>query len=121
MANKPADLPEWASTDITELKVIDGTPVNLLNKVEPPAEWKLSGELYQENLPRAYINYQFDLLDSWITNIDERTSKVGVIHLTTDSGQTEVDLGNRFGGTWTARGTQAIGTAATVYVFERTA
>jgi len=117
----PTDYPEWASTDVTELKVIDGTPVNLVNKVEPPAEWKLSGELYRENLPRPYINYQLDLINDWVVNVNVRTSRVGQIYITTAAGETVSTLAADFGGTWTARGTNALGSAATCYIFERTA
>ena len=117
MANKPTDLPEWASTDVTELKIIDGTPVNLLNKVEPPAEWKLSGELYQENLPRAYINFQFDLIHDWITHLDERYV-AGDFHLGANA-DTAVAVSVRLGGTWVDRGTDTIA-GQTVRLFEKT-
>jgi len=117
----PTEYPAWATSEVTELRVIDGTPVNLLNKVEPPAEWKLSGELYQENLPRAYINYQFDNINDWVVNINVRTSRVGQVYLTTDAAETVSTLATDFGGTWTARGTDTLGTSGTIYVFERTA
>jgi len=115
----PTDYPEWASTDVTELKVIDGTPVNLVNKVEPPAEWKLSGELYRENLPRPYINYQLDLINDWVVNVNVRTSRVGQIYSTANASETISTLAADFGGTWEAKGSGALGTAATVYFFQR--
>jgi hypothetical protein len=121
MADKPSLYPSWATSDLDEVRIIDDAPVILSNKVEPTAEWKASGELYRENLPRPYVNYQFNLLDSWVKNLDERTSLVGTVQLTTNAAETITTLASRFGGTWTARGNTTLGTSPTTYVFERTA
>ena len=108
---------EWASSDITQTTA-DG---NIDNKQEPTEEWKDSGSLYQQNLPYPLLNYQFNLIDEWLRNLNERSyGTVGDIYTTTDT-PTVGDLATRFGGTWTARGTQNIGTIVGASVYERTA
>lgn len=67
---KPSAFPSWATNDIDEVRVIDDAPVILPNKTQPPQEWQDSGELYRENLPRPYVNYQFNLIDEWIQYFD---------------------------------------------------
>ncbi len=121
MADKPAETLEWASQTVIESETINGSPESLNNKLEPTEEFKDSGLLFKENFPRPYLNFFFDLVSRWINNLDERTSIVGAIYLTKEPGITVGILATRFGGTWTARGTDTIGTAASVNVFERTA
>ena len=67
---KPTKFPSWATNDLDEIRSIDEAPVVLANKVEPTQEYKDSGELYRENLPRPYANYQFNLIDEWIQYFD---------------------------------------------------
>lgn len=120
MADKPSVDMEWANNSVNEIRIIDDAPVSLANKTEPPQEFKDSALLYRQNLARAYLNYTLNLVSLWLKNLDERTSKVGVLHLTTDNTQTVGDLATRFGGTWTQRSNDTIG-GQTTYVFERTA
>ena len=63
---KPTLFPRWATNDTTEIRVVNDAPVSLDNKVEPTTEFKDSGALYRENIPRAYLNYMFNLIDEWI-------------------------------------------------------
>ena len=120
MADKPAEFARWAENDIVDVRNINGIDTNLPNKIEPTEEWKLSGERTRENLPREYVNYQFNLLDEWVQNLDERTSTVGSVHLTTAS-ETAGSLNLRFGGTWVANGSATLGTLSGINVWERTA
>ena len=67
---KPTLFPRWATNDITEVRVVNDAPVSLDNKSEPTTEFKDSGELYRENIPRPYLNYQLNLIDEWIQHFD---------------------------------------------------
>ena len=117
MADRPTTFPSWATVFQTQTTP-DG---DIDNRMEPTQEYKDSGTLYQENLPYPYINYQFNLSDEWIQNLDERAGgTIGDIYMTTAS-PTVGDLADRFGGTWVARGTQNLGTIVGANVFERTA
>jgi len=120
MATKPSSYPQWASEDITELKSIGAPLQNLAlpNKLEPPEEWKRSGELYEEPLPAEYINYNFNLLDEWIRHLDERFI-IGDIHISKTS-EDIATIGARLGGTWVDRGTDTLA-GQTVNVYEKTA
>ena len=113
--------PEWAATDIAQTVLINAVEVIIDNKLEPTPEWKASGELFNENLPYPYINYQFDLINDWMVSLNSRAyGEIGDIYSTTDSPSVG-DLAIRFGGTWTARGTQNLGTIVGANIFERTA
>lgn len=118
MAVQPTLYPEWATDIVQEVKVIDGITVVLNNKLEPNVEWKTSGEKYRENLPRQYVNYNFDLIDQWTKHLDGRYA-VGDIHLSI-SVEGSVAISARLGGTWVSRGTQGLGTI-TANVWEKTA
>lgn len=78
---KPNTLPRWAET--SEADASTGAE----NKVEPTEEFKLSGLKRQELLPRAFINYQFDLLSRWVEFLSQ-----GAVVATTPA--LELDLGN---------------------------
>ncbi len=119
MALRPTDFPEWAIDALNEIKVIDGITTVLPNKLEPSAEFKLSGEKFRENLPRQYINFQFDLIDEWFKHLDGKYA-VGDVFTTTSTESVAV-LSARLGGTWTARGTQDLGTLIAVKIYEKTA
>ena len=121
MAVKPITFPEWATDDIQELKDINNDLIDevLDNKIEPTPTWKSTGQLYQENLPYPYFNYQFNLIDEWIQHLDSRFA-VGDIHMVdTAVGETVTTINARLGGIWVAKGTAvAIGTAS-VDVFQK--
>ena len=115
MADIPAKFPEWGSVFQTQT-TIEG---DIDNRQEPPEEYKDSGTLFQENLPYPYVNYQFNLIDEWIQNLSERAyGVIGDVYMTSAS-PTVGTLATRFGGTWTARGSDTVGTAS-VNVYERT-
>lgn len=65
---KPVSFPQWATAG--QLDPITGAP----NKVEPTSEFKVSGLKRREPLPRAYVNYQFDLISDWLEYFDENLS-----------------------------------------------
>ena len=114
---KPTEYPDWAGTLTTETKTVFGVQQELVNRTPVPASYSDKGVLAGSGLVRQYINQQFYLLGLWVRYVDTLYA-VGHIHL--DKVETDpVAIGTRFGGTWTARGTQAIGTI-TANVFERT-
>jgi hypothetical protein len=119
MAEQPVNYPEWATDEVLEVKVIDGITTVLNNTLEPNPEWKLSGQKFEENTPRQYLNYQFNAIDLWVKHLDERY-KIGDVHLTT-SVESVANISIRLGGTWVARGTEGIGSIVTVFVYEKTA
>ncbi len=117
------DIFEWASSDITQT-VQDpddtATTVDIDNKTEPVTEWKTNGILYNVNTPYPYVNYAFNLIANWITNLQSRAGgKVGDIEITTDAGATITTYADIHGGTWLSLGSDTLA-ATTVYVFERT-
>ena len=118
MADKPADYPEWGTNNVIQSVEIDGLVVTFSSKLAPTAEWGLSGAKYNENTPRQYINQQFDLLNQWVTHVDQRYA-VGDVHLTTST-ENAAEISARLGGTFVQRGTQSIGTI-TPKVWEKTA
>ncbi len=118
--SRPTQFPEWASTEITETVPIGGVDVDIDNKKEPTPEWKASGSLYNENTPYPYFNYQFDLTNNWVINLDQRAGGVvGDIYTTTASPSVS-DVQDRFGGVWVDRGSDTLA-GQTVNVYERTA
>lgn len=64
--DKPTDKPVWAEDDLTD--PITGAD----NKQAPTDGFKLSGLKRKQPLPRAYLNYQFDNINSWINWIEDQ-------------------------------------------------
>lgn len=123
MATKPTLYPEWATDNIQQSIDINDDQINELldNKIEPTPTWKSTGQLYQENLPYPYFNYNFNLINEWVTHLDQRNPVGTVITIAASANDTAATVSTRMGGTWVARGIDfALGTA-TVDVFERTA
>lgn len=120
MADRPTIFPTWATNNLDEPVQIGGATVLVTNKVEPTSEFKATGLKARENFARPYLNYQFNLLDEWVENLDTRTSQIGKVELTSDSGRTITDYADEFGGTWTSHGSTTLA-GLTIYVFERTA
>ena len=118
MAAKPSKTASWATNVVEQIQIIDDAPVPLGNKSEPSQEYKDSGELYRENLPRPYLNYQLDLIDEWLQHLDERYT-VGDFHLGA-SADTAGAVSTRLGGTWVDQGTDTIA-GQTIRLFEKTA
>ena len=73
MPTKPNTLPEWATNDLVD--DLNGLP----NQREPTPEFKASGLNREENLGRQHLNYQFDLLNQWITWIASGMGTTGQI------------------------------------------
>ncbi len=122
MSAKPTKFPLWATDDIQELKDIDGDSIDevLDNKIEPTPTFKSTGQLFQQNLPYPYFNYQFNLIDEWVQHLDGRFA-VGDIHMVdTAAGETAGTISIRLGGTWVSVGTDSVGTAQAVEVFKKT-
>ena len=88
---KPIKYPDWAIDDVEEVRVIDDAPVILSNKVEPTQGFKDSGELYRENLPRPYLNYQFNLINEWIKHNDSLTEHI-LLPVTNETGNLTVGV-----------------------------
>lgn len=80
MATPAEGLPIWATNEVVE--TIDGKTYT--NRLAPPTEVKNSGLLFQEPAARSWMNYQFYLLNKWITELDVRTTggsvQTGWIH-----------------------------------------
>ena len=123
MAIQPSLYPEWANNVVDEPVEIGGNTILVTNKVEPTQEFKDSGELARENLPRPYLNYQFDLINQWIEHLDERYAVGDFFHGATS--ETATTIGDRLGGTWTDHGTYSVTTSGTgnvtMRLFEKTA
>jgi hypothetical protein len=120
MAVQPAIYPEWATDDIQQLIDINGDAIDevLDNKIEPTPEWKASGQLFQENLPYPYFNFEFNLIDEWVQHLDQRQI-IGDIHIS-KSGESAANISTRLGGTWVDHGTDTLA-GQTVNVFEKIA
>lgn len=119
MAAQPTLIPEWATNTVEEPYVApNGNTILVTNKEEPTQEFKDSGELAGEPLPRAYINFQFNLIKEWVEHLNERYV-VGDFHLGA-SGDTAGAVSIRLGGTWVSRGTDTLA-GQTVRLFEKTA
>jgi hypothetical protein len=119
MAVQPLVYPAWASVDEQQTVDLEGNGVLTVvdNKLEPTEEWKLSGEKFQENLPRQYVNYQYDLLNSWVIYLDEGV--IGDFRMM-PSAATQATVETRFKGTWTDHGTDTFA-GQTIRLFEKTA
>lgn len=114
---RPSILPAWATNAVNETKQIDNKTVVLPNKRVIPTTYELNGALFGTTLIRQYFNTILDLLSLWTIHLDARVA-VGHVHL--DYINVSVaTLATRFGGTWQAEGTQALGTIATVYVYRK--
>jgi len=94
MADAPSTFPVWAQDTYLD----PTTSAN--NKLEPSEDFKLTGLNRNEDLTRPNLNYQFDLIDRWIENLDERTSTIGATYITTNTGQSQSTIEDRLGGTW---------------------
>jgi len=121
MALPAEGYPEWGNNQVDETVLIGGVSVLVTNKVAPTQEFKDSGLLAREPLPRPYTNYMFDLINRWISHLDKRYS-VGDIHGTV-SGESVGDISTRLGGTWVSIGAGlSLGTeSGTVEWFKKTA
>ena len=70
----------WATSLIVENVTYEDpdtgveTPITVSNKLEPPAQFKNSGALFEENIPRAYLNYMFDEVRKAIEDLDNRVT-----------------------------------------------
>lgn len=117
MATKPQEYPDWAENDVQELKDVnnDGNLVLLDNKTAPTPEYKLSGELFQQPLPYNYVNYQFNLINSWLKYIDQGVVGDYKVMPTAETATTMVD---RFGGTWQDIGTDTVA-GETIRLFKK--
>lgn len=68
----------WATTMVVEnVTYVDPdtgeeTDISVSNKIEPPAQFKDTGALFEENIPRAYINYMFDEIRKAIEDHENR-------------------------------------------------
>lgn len=82
---KPSLHPLWATLE--ENDPTTGLP----NKVEPTAQWKNSGQKDGEFVPRAYLNYNFDLLSEWTTYLDGEVDNLNAT--VGDIGKVDVSLG----------------------------
>ena len=69
MTDRPTDLPEWASTLVT-----DPTTGNQ-NKEKPPEDLLNFGWDVSDYVARQDINYMLDLLSTWINYLDENRNK----------------------------------------------
>ena len=115
---KPTDYPLWATVLNNEVKTIEGNTVTIPNRDTIPTDYSDDGILFGETVHRKYLNQVLHLTSLWVDHLDKRI-ETGHVHL--DNVETSaVNIGLRFGGTWTARGTQTIGTL-TANVFEKTA
>lgn len=70
MATKPNKYPEHA----VNLEVDPQT--SAVNKVEPPQEWKNSGEKKDQPFPRPWMNYILNLIYKWIVYFDEKLDEI---------------------------------------------
>ena len=115
---KPTEYPLWATNLVNEAKTVQGNSVTLPNRITIPTEYSDGGILFGTTVIQEYLNQVLHLASLWVDHLDKRI-ETGHVHL--DNVETSaVNIGLRFGGTWTARGTQAVGTL-TVNVFEKTA
>ena len=63
---KPTSKPNWATND--ENDPLTGAP----NKVDPSAEFKLSGLKRNQPLPRSFLNFQFNLIRRWFDWVEDQ-------------------------------------------------
>ena len=71
---KPSSYPEWAINYLEELRSINGVERLVANRKEPFQEWKNTGELYNQNIPREYLNWQLYTIGEWIKHLDSTVS-----------------------------------------------
>lgn len=64
----PTSFPQWAVNSETD------PTTGAENKIEPTQEFKDSGLKREQLLPRAFVNYQFDLISQWLVELDSRTT-----------------------------------------------
>lgn len=68
MADKPTDLPEWATTE--EVDPVSGQS----NRVEPPTDKKDTGWDRREIPPRQWLNWLLWVISKWVGWLDAGTS-----------------------------------------------
>lgn len=113
MAELPTEELRWASETVQEVVNINGVPILVENKTEPPDAFKSTGILARQRVGRSRINWFFDLTSRYINHLVERYS-VGDVHVTTVN-ESDVDISERLGGTWEQYGSQTINTVPTYY------
>ena len=123
MSAIPTETPEWGTDSVEETRVIDDAPVVLPNKTTPSQEYKDSGVLHRENLPRPYFNFIVDLLCRWAIHLNERYSVGTFVQEATT--ETATTINAKLGGTWLDHGTFSVTTSITgsvaMRLFEKTA
>lgn len=68
--DKPTKIPLWAVDDIVDQT--EGTN----NAIEPPAERTAEGWVFQERLPRNYLNWQQRQYGNWIGHLNGWRAKI---------------------------------------------
>ena len=69
-ASDPASLQTVTYTDEDGIE----TEVTVTNKTEPSGQFKNSGALFEEPIPRQFLNYMFDEIYKAIQDIDSRVT-----------------------------------------------
>lgn len=72
---------KWAINDITETVNYENengdiTEVTVTNKAEPLAQFKNSGALFEEPIPRAYLNFILNKLYLAVVDLETRVSNL---------------------------------------------
>ena len=116
---KPTETLGWAVNQVDETATVNGNLQAVTNKIEVTSQLKNSGWLAGEPIARPYLNWLFDYLMRWVGNLDERTSFVGKIEMTTDAAKTITNYSEDFGGVWEKLTDETLG-GKTVHIFERT-
>lgn len=67
----------WASDTVIENPTYTDdqgvtTNITVSNKVEPLSQYKDTGALFEEEIPRSYVNYMFDALYRAISDLETR-------------------------------------------------
>jgi hypothetical protein len=104
----------WAEQET--LDIDSGTS----NKAVPIQQYRDSGILEGQPLPRQFFNWMMAKIDDWLSYFGDRTP-VGAIKYTVNGSWSESDYETRFGGTWVYNGTYNTTAGTTLHVFERTA
>lgn len=113
---KPTEYPSWATNLVSEVKTIEGNSVSLPNRETIPTEYAENGILFGTTVHQSYINQILYINGLWAEHLDQRIA-TGHIHLENTAIAASV-LDTRFGGTWSAQGSQTLGTNI-VYVYRK--
>lgn len=113
---KPTEYPLWATNLVNEVKTVEGNTVTLPNRIAVPTEYSNGGILFGTTVVQEYINQVLYLNSLWAQHLDTRVA-VGHVHLDYVN-VTIGDLATRYGGTWQAEGSQALG-SITAYVYRK--